>query len=208
MPTWPARPVYTNDWTRSRRTDDDRAAASTKLFDRYARDGLGGSPIWAADLVRAWNAHDLDRLRAFLPADYVFHDRRRTGVGRLDGAEAYLASLAVLWELSSDVRIDQLYEVRTGPNARLAVVRWSGTNDVSMAPDRKLGAINIKYDPAEEVDQRRCSVRWSPQLATSWRRVPTRWRSPLTHLPAPCGCVKPVSLSSKPRRRPRRSQPP
>ena len=53
---------------------------------------------------------------------------------------------AALWELSSDVRIDQLYEVRTGPNARLAVVRWSGTNGEGGAFDAVYVGLNV-YGP-------------------------------------------------------------
>ena len=48
------------------------------------------------DLVRAWNAHDLGRLRALLPDDFYLDDRRRTGVGKIDGADAYVASLAAM----------------------------------------------------------------------------------------------------------------
>jgi len=67
------------------------------------------SPRGAVSTVRrARNAHDLDRLRTIVPAGFHLYDHRRTGVGRLDGAGAYLASLAALWELGPDVRIDTL----------------------------------------------------------------------------------------------------
>lgn len=66
---------------------DARAAASAELFERWAASNEHGVAPVVFDAVRAWNAHDLERLRALLPADFYLDDRRRTGVGRLDGAE-------------------------------------------------------------------------------------------------------------------------
>lgn len=106
----------------------DRIAASAELFERYAASGADGAAPVALDVMRAWNAHDLARLRALLPADFYLDDRRRTGVGRLDGADAYLASLAALWELSRDLRLETLYFVAIAPHGRLYVSRWFGTN--------------------------------------------------------------------------------
>jgi hypothetical protein len=54
----------------------------------------------------AWNAKDLDRLRALLAEDLAAEDHRRTGIGRSEGREAYLQSVAVLWELAPDSRLD------------------------------------------------------------------------------------------------------
>jgi hypothetical protein len=107
---------------------DDRAGASTELFERYAASGADGAPALSLDIVRAWNDHDLERLRALLPADFYLDDRRRTGVGRIEGAAAYLRSLAALWDLSHDLRIDTLYFDRIGAHGRLYVAHWSGTN--------------------------------------------------------------------------------
>ncbi len=82
----------------------------------------------AIEILRAWNAHDLDRMRALLPADFVLHDHRRTGIGRIEGAEPYIASLAALFELSADVRLDPLYQVASAPHGVVTVNRWAGTN--------------------------------------------------------------------------------
>ncbi|MEO8602346.1 MAG: nuclear transport factor 2 family protein [bacterium] len=106
-----------------------RRAASIELFERYAANGADGASPQALDLVRAWNDHDLERVRALLADDFYLDDRRRTGVGRLDGADAYVASLAALWELSRDLRIEALYFDRIEPHRYLYVNRWSGTND-------------------------------------------------------------------------------
>ena len=78
--------------------------------------------------MRAWNAHDRERVRALLPDDFYLDDRRRTGVGRLDGADAYVASLDAMWDLSRDLRIETLYFDRIAAHGRLYVARWSGTN--------------------------------------------------------------------------------
>ena len=106
----------------------DRAAANAELFERYAALGADGAGPVALEILRAWNTHDLERLRVLLPDDFYLDDRRRTGVGRLDGADAYLASLAAMWELSRDLRTDALYTVADAPHGRLYVSRWSGTN--------------------------------------------------------------------------------
>ena len=107
---------------------EDRAAASDELFERYAALGADGAPPALLELFRAWNAHDLARVRALLPDDFYLDDHRRTGVGRLDGADAYATSLAAMWELSRDLRTDALYTVAGAPHGRLYVARWSGTN--------------------------------------------------------------------------------
>ncbi len=106
---------------------DDRAAASTALFERYARSGAAEMPAAWFEFVRAWNDHDLGRLRTLLPGDYFFHDHRRTGIGRVEG-EAYIASLAALFELSPDVWLEPLYWVAGAAHDRVGVMRWVGTN--------------------------------------------------------------------------------
>ncbi len=107
---------------------DDRAAASAELFERWVRSGAEGLPPETIELARAFNAHDLERMRALLPAEFYLDDRRRTGVGRIEGVDAYLASLAALWELSGDLRSDALYTVASADHGRLMVARWFGTN--------------------------------------------------------------------------------
>jgi class 3 adenylate cyclase/tetratricopeptide (TPR) repeat protein len=107
---------------------DDRVAASRELFERYAANGADGAPRATFDVVQAWNDHDLERLRTLLPADFYLDDRRRTGVGRLDSAAAYLGSLKALWDLSRDLRIEVLYYDPPAAHGRLYVARWSGTN--------------------------------------------------------------------------------
>jgi ketosteroid isomerase-like protein len=106
----------------------DRAAASKELFERGVRQGFDGLPRVTLEFFRAWNQHDRAGLEALLPGDYLFHDHRRTGIGRIEGVQAYVESLAALWELSPDVRLEMLYEVARAPNAFLGVLRWSGTN--------------------------------------------------------------------------------
>jgi hypothetical protein len=79
------------------------------------------------EFVRAANAHDAARARAALPDDFVFHDHRRTGLGRLGNADDYVASLAGLWEQSPDAAIDTLYYVARAEHAALSVGRIFGT---------------------------------------------------------------------------------
>ena len=73
------------------------------------------------------NARDLGRLRAVLPSDFILHDRRRTGLGRIEGAEAFLRSLAALFEASRESRVETLYTLEVQPHGELAMVRTVGT---------------------------------------------------------------------------------
>jgi ketosteroid isomerase-like protein len=106
----------------------DRAAAYTELFERYAASGSDGSPAAALEFERGVNAHDLERVRAVLPRDFVFDDHRRTGLGRLEGPDAYLQSVSAYWGLSPDLRLDMLYGVAAAPHGRVGVGRTWGTN--------------------------------------------------------------------------------
>jgi hypothetical protein len=67
-------------------------------------------------------------MRALLPDDVYLDDHRRTGVGRLDGADAYLASIAAMYQLSHDLRTETLYIVSVAAHGAVYVARWSGTN--------------------------------------------------------------------------------
>lgn len=49
---------------------------------------------------------DLARLRSFYAKDFVVEDRRRTGFGRIEGADAYLESLGTLATLTRSMRIE------------------------------------------------------------------------------------------------------
>ena len=106
----------------------DRAAAHEELFERWVALGADGMPACLVEFGRALSARDLGRVRAVLADDFAYHDRRRTGSGRLDGPDAYLASPRAWWELSEDARIDVLYTVAVAPHGRVAVNRMAGTN--------------------------------------------------------------------------------
>jgi class 3 adenylate cyclase/ketosteroid isomerase-like protein len=105
---------------------DQRADASAELLERFARvdDGM---PAAIAEYLRAWNDHDMERARAALPDDFVLHDRRRTGIGRVD-RDGQIAAVAALHELSRDVRLEVVYQVEAAQHGRLWVNRWFGTN--------------------------------------------------------------------------------
>ncbi len=107
---------------------NDRAAAHTELFERYVALGADGMPAAMIEFQRAMNDHDLARARAALPADFVLDDHRRTGLGRIDGADAYVASVAAVFELSPDARWDVLYYLAAAPHGFVSVNRMSGTN--------------------------------------------------------------------------------
>ena len=86
--------------------------------------------------IRALNARDLAALRAALPPDYQFRDFRRTGVGSLGGAEAYVAFFAAMLEETGVVTTDVLYHVgvmqRVVQGMAWLVSRFLGTPEPAM----------------------------------------------------------------------------
>jgi hypothetical protein len=107
---------------------DDRRAASLEMSDRYFRgEGARWTPPSWIEFARALNDHDLHRMRAALPDDFVFHDHRRTGVGRIGNADDYVASLAAVYEQSPDATFATLYQVAADTHASLSVGRMFGT---------------------------------------------------------------------------------
>ena len=125
---------------------DARAAASDELLERYAAGGADGLPPSWIEFTRAIAAHDLTRVRTLLYDDFVFHDRRRTGVGRLEGADAYLPSLAAVFELSPDARLEDLYTVAVRADARVSLSRWWGTNRAGGAFEIMMAAMACYRD--------------------------------------------------------------
>ena len=106
---------------------DGRRAASVEMSDRFRRGEGRRIPVAAREALDALLHHDFERLRAALPEDFVFHDHRRTGLGRLEGGAAFVASLAPLAELSPDFCIETLYTVALGEHGLLEVARVFGT---------------------------------------------------------------------------------
>jgi ketosteroid isomerase-like protein len=107
---------------------DQRADANEELFERWAASAPANMPRAHIECVRGLNAHDLVRVRAGLCDDFVLEDHRRTGMGRVEGAENYVASVAAAHELSPDMRMDAVYSAAAERHGRLALVRVSGTN--------------------------------------------------------------------------------
>jgi hypothetical protein len=105
---------------------DDRATAFRELGHRYV------GTTRPSDIARFESLRDaggdLVRLRAALPDDFFFHDHRRTGLGRLDGADAYVASVAALRELAPDAMVGlPLYHLADEPHGTLSIGHSFGT---------------------------------------------------------------------------------
>jgi SnoaL-like domain len=107
---------------------ENRRAASAEMLDRYARsEAARWIPAAAFEALRAMNAHDLARLRAALPDDYVFDDHRRVGLGRLESADKYVGSVAALFEQAANWAVEALYAVATEKHGTLAMAHGFGT---------------------------------------------------------------------------------
>src|SRR5262249_41889780 len=107
----------------------DRRAAAREMLERYARsDAARVIPAAWFEMGRALHDRDLERCRAAMPGDMVFHDHRRMiNVGRLESADAYIASVAALFEQPSDLTFEILYMVAAEKHGSLAVGRTFGT---------------------------------------------------------------------------------
>jgi tetratricopeptide (TPR) repeat protein len=107
---------------------DDRRAATIELRERYFRSEEGRStPAELIEVTRALDERDPERVRAALPPDFVFHDHRRTGVGRIEGVEDYLASIQAMFEQTLDGRSENLYRVAADRHGTLHVARTVGS---------------------------------------------------------------------------------
>ena len=82
--------------------DGWRAAQAEVLARALAVDAFAATlrPIY--EFALGANDHDLARVRAAFADDLVLHDHRRVGMGLVEGADAYLESLAALWRLAPD----------------------------------------------------------------------------------------------------------
>jgi hypothetical protein len=109
----------------SRRSRSTPTSASRELFERHARSG--GVPAAALELWRAFLDRDLERCRAAIPDDFVFHDHRRSGAGRIEGADAWMAWNATLLEQSPDAISEPLYYVTSAAHGSLVMGHTFGT---------------------------------------------------------------------------------
>ena len=85
--------------------DDTRKAQREAWARWFAIDPAArqvAEPIGA--LMEAFNEHDAGQFRALLADDLVVEDHRLAGLGRIDGADAYVASIVALLELAPDTR--------------------------------------------------------------------------------------------------------
>jgi hypothetical protein len=107
---------------------EDRAAADVELIERALRIDAEVLPPKVIQAGRALADHDPAGFRAAIPDDFFCHDHRPIGLGRIEGADEYVASLSALAQLSSDARIGILYPLCDAPSVKLSMARVSGTN--------------------------------------------------------------------------------
>ena len=106
---------------------DDRRAASVEMTERFLRQVSHVLPPAGIAAIRVFVDHDLARLRAVLPDDFTLDDRRRTGVGRIEGADAWVESLAAIFEQAPDLTVETLYTIAADERGVLEMARMFGT---------------------------------------------------------------------------------
>jgi len=87
---------------------DDERPALREAWARWAaiEPDVATTVALVADLGDAWSARDRARIRALCTEDLAYDDRRRTGIGQLAGADAFVASLDALWQLAPATEIE------------------------------------------------------------------------------------------------------
>ncbi len=107
---------------------DDRRAANDELQARYAAgEGREVLPPVAFDYLQAIKEHDLESARALVADDCVLDDRRRVGLGGIEGRESWVNTLATVWAQAPDAVIETIRHVAVEPHGFVAVVRLAGT---------------------------------------------------------------------------------
>jgi len=108
---------------------DDRRAAFREAYARwFAIDPVKTSAVKLGfELREAHNDRDRARMRACVAGDLVVHDHTLAGIGVLEGSDAYLESIAALWELAPDIQNEVASYLAVEPYGSVAVVRSFGT---------------------------------------------------------------------------------
>jgi class 3 adenylate cyclase len=153
---------------------DQRAAASAALFERYVANGGHGMPWGLIEFTRGLNERDLVRARGGLCDDFVIEDHRRTGLGRIEGADAYIAAVAAAFELTRDARFDMLYVAASAEHGNVIVARWSGRNteggefeSYSVALTRYRGERVVAFEAFEPEELERALARFEETRAAA-----------------------------------------
>ncbi len=107
---------------------NDRRAASVEMSERWLRsDEAPPAAVAGAAAMRGLFEHDLAGLSAALPDDFFVDDHRHFGMGRVEGAAAFVHSFAALFEQSADLVLECLYTVAAANHATLDVAHMFGT---------------------------------------------------------------------------------
>ena len=96
------------------------------------------------DLIEAFCAHDLDRVRALVD-DRIVHQETGTG-RRLDGVDAYMG-MCESWLTAFPDVAGKITAGLDGANQAVIEIRWTGTNNGPIAlPDGQIPATGKSID--------------------------------------------------------------
>jgi ketosteroid isomerase-like protein len=109
---------------------DDARAAQREAWARWA--AIDPAAAQWVDLIgvvhEGFDGRDWERVRATLADDLVVEDHRRTGFGRIEGSDAYIDSVRVLWDLAPDQRLELgWFWPAIEPHGAVTTVRRCGT---------------------------------------------------------------------------------
>jgi class 3 adenylate cyclase/ketosteroid isomerase-like protein len=108
---------------------DDRRTAFDEALRRF-RDTEGAPYVGTLDALarygEAFGGRDLVRLRAAITEDFVLHDHRPNGLGGIEGADAYVASVSALHDLAPHVAAETTALMVVDHHGRVGRTRMRG----------------------------------------------------------------------------------
>jgi hypothetical protein len=128
---------------------NDRAA-NDELNARFAAgEGEELLPRVAFEFLGVFETRDLERARTFVTEDYVLDDRRRLGMGRTEGRDAYGETLSGLWTQAPDIHIETVRYVAIEPHGFVTIGRLVGRVSYHDSVDFESLFVRLMYEPED-----------------------------------------------------------
>jgi ketosteroid isomerase-like protein len=127
---------------------DDAQAAWREAHQRWSALEPAVAPVLRTSdaYFEALRRQDLGALRAVVTDDFVLHDRRRTGLGLIEGADAFLRSAPSGWDLVRDLDFQVLARPAITPFGSVAIARNFGRLRDGGAFERLLCSLSLVSD--------------------------------------------------------------
>src|SRR5262249_22838232 len=123
--------------------DDSRAAFAEAWARALAGDAAAATLRPVSELGLGLNDHDPVRVRGAFADDLVVHDHRLAGLGLIEGADAYLESIAALWRLAPDDHIEVGFDLARERHGVVRATKTFGTLPEGGTYERRIVIVSI-----------------------------------------------------------------